>query len=390
MLPPPTLPLSSQTTPDWAPGEAFTPTGRFVADYVGRGASTRPDNPHEPLRREDDLEQVAADADFLASRGLSATAARLRTRVREERSRSIVTHNDSPDVPFRWTLNPYRGCEHGCSYCYARPGHEFLGSDAGLGFESEITAKTDAPELFRRWLARPGWLGKPISLSGVTDCYQPLERQLEITRGCLRVAVECRQPIGVVTKNALVTRDLDLFAELAEHRAASVALSLTTLDNGLSRRMEPRTSTPTQRLEAITRLAEGGVPVHVLMAPIVPGLNDHEIPDLLQAARDAGAVSASYLLIRLSGSVREVFLDWLHRCEPDRARRVETLIRGVRGGRLNDTRFGHRMSGVGPYASQIARTFRVFANRCGLATAPAPLNSEAFRPPGAERQLALF
>lgn len=265
-----------------------------------------------------------------------------------------------------------------------------MGSDAGLGFETEITAKTDAPELLRRWLARPAWRGEPISLSGVTDCYQPLERRLEITRGCLRVAAECRQPIGIVTKNALVTRDLDLLAELAEHRAVSVALTLTTLDAGLTRRMEPRTNTPDQRLGAISQLTEGGVPVHVLLAPIVPGLNDHELPDLLQAARNAGARSASYLLLRLSGSVRDVFFEWLRRVEPNRARRVEALIRGVRGGRLNDTRFGRRMTGVGPYASQIARTYRVFANRCGLQTTPAPLSSEAFRPPGAERQLALF
>ncbi|QDT67165.1 Radical SAM superfamily protein [Planctomycetes bacterium MalM25] len=389
------LPSSATSTPPDSPttslagpieGEPLTPTGRFL----GRGAAGRPPNPHERVRREDDLEQVAADTDFLASKGLAAGAARLQTRVREERSRSIVTHNDSPDVPYRWTLNPYRGCEHGCSYCYARPGHEFLGSDAGLGFETEITAKTDAPELLRRWLARPAWRGEPISLSGVTDCYQPLERRLEITRGCLRVAAECRQPIGIVTKNALVTRDLDLLRELAEHRAVSVALTLTTLDAGLARRMEPRTSTPDQRLEAITRLTEGGVPVHALLAPIVPGLNDHELPDLLQAARDAGARSASYLLLRLSGSVRDVFFEWLRRVEPNRARRVEALIRGVRGGGLNDTRFGRRMTGVGPYAGQIARTYRVFANRFGLRTTPAPLSNDAFRPPGSERQLALF
>ena len=369
--------------------ELKLPTGP-VGRWTGRGSAFRPPNPHEAVRTEADWEQVAQDADFLAAHGLLDSAAKLRTTVEGDRSQSIVTRNDSPDLSFRWSVNPYRGCEHGCAYCYARPTHEFLGMDAGLGFETRIVAKTDAPELLRRWLARPQWRPEPIGFSGVTDCYQPLERRLEITRGCLAVAAECRQPIGIVTKNALVTRDIDLLTELARHKAVVVAVSLTTLDEQLARRMEPRTSTPTARLEAIAELNAAGIPTHAMVAPMIPGLNDHEIPQLLSAARDAGARSASYTLLRLAGSVRDVFIEWLRRCEPDRAPKVEALIRGARGGRLNDPRFGHRMSGSGAYAGQIARTFSVFANREGLERAPEPLNSAAFRPPGAERQLTLF
>lgn len=349
---------------------------------VGRGAASRPRNPFERYHHEpDDEHRDPAEA---------AGLRKLATTVTADVSRSLVNRNESPDLPFRWSLNPYRGCEHGCSYCYARPTHEFLGLDAGLGFETRIVAKTDAPKLFKEWLARPAWRPEPIVFSGVTDCYQPLERRLELTRGCLAVAAECRQPVGIVTKNALVTRDLDLLGELAEHRAAVVALSLTTLDADLARRMEPRTSTPTARLEAIAELSAAGVPTHAMIAPVIPGLNDHELPALLAAARDAGAHSASYTLLRLAGSTREVFFEWLRRCEPARAPRVEALLRGVRGGRLNDPRFGARMTGVGPYAAQIARTFAVFCKREGLERAPDPLSSAAFRPPGAERQLALF
>lgn len=356
---------------------------------AGRGAGCRPDNRHLPRRREDDWEQVADDRDFMAARGVGRPG-RTPTRFEEDRSRSIVNRNDSPDLPFRWSLNPYRGCEHGCSYCYARPTHEFLGLDAGIGFESRIVAKPDAPDLLRKWLDRPAWSAEPIAFSGVTDCYQPLERELEITRGCLAVAAEYRQPVGLVTKNRLVTRDVDLLGELAKHNAAVVAVSLTTLDTRLARRMEPRTSTPDARLDAIRELTAAGIPTHAMLSPIIPGLNDHEIPALIAAAADAGARSASYTLLRLPGSVREVFFEWLRRCEPDRAPRVEALIRGVRGGALNDSRFGERMRGAGAYAGQVSRTFRVFAARRGLALTPRPLSSEAFRRPSAQRQRRLF
>ena len=374
--------------------ELKLPTGP-VGRWTGRGSAFRPPNPHEVVHTEADWEQVAGDADFLAAHGLldrsaSSGAAKLRTTVEGDQSQSIVTRNDSPDISFRWSVNPYRGCEHGCAYCYARRTHEFLGMDAGLGFETRIVAKTTAPELLRRWLARPRWRPEPIAFSGVTDCYQPLESRLEITRGCLAVVAECRQPVGIVTKNALVTRDIDLLSELARHKAVVVAVSVTTLDEKLARKMEPRTSTPTARLEAIAELNAAGIPTHAMVAPVIPGLNDHEVPQLLSAVRDAGARSASYTLLRLAGSVRDVFIEWLRRCEPDRAPKVEALIHGARGGRWNDSRFGHRMAGSGAYAGQIARTFRVFANREGLERSHEPLNCAAFRPPSAERQLSLF
>ncbi|MEN0110281.1 MAG: PA0069 family radical SAM protein [Planctomycetota bacterium] len=351
---------------------------------TGRGSAFRPANPHLPVRLDpDDSHAHDGDPHDTAPR-------RPRTEFHADASQAIVNRNESRDLPFRWSVNPYRGCEHGCSYCYARPTHEFLGLDAGLGFETQIVEKPDAPDLLRKWLARPGWAAEPIVFSGVTDCYQPREREARITRRCLEVAAECRQPIGVITKNALVTRDADVLSDLAADQAAVVAVSLTTLDESLARRMEPRTSTPSARLRAMTELAEAGVPTHAMLSPVVPGLNDHELPKLLAAARDAGAASASYTLLRLAGSVRDVFLEWLRRCEPTRARRVEALVRGTRNGRWNDSSFGDRMIGVGPYAAQIGRTFRVFSGRLGLARAPRPLSGAAFCPPGGERQLPLF
>ncbi|MGL4511772.1 MAG: PA0069 family radical SAM protein [Lacipirellulaceae bacterium] len=344
----------------------------------GRGAGIRPPNPHLSVQHTADEAQAPAEP------------VKLRTRFYSDESQSIVSRNESPDIPFRWSVNPYRGCEHGCAYCYARPTHEYLGLDAGLGFETQVLVKHNAALLLRKWLARPAWNGEPIVFSGVTDCYQPAEREHRVTRACLEVAEECGQPVGIVTKNALVTRDKDLLASLAERSAAAVALSITTLDEGLARRMEPRTSTPSARLRAVAELVEGGVPVHVVAAPVIPGLNDHELPAILAAAREAGASSASYTLLRLPGSVREVFLEWLARCEPRRATRVATLLRGVREGGLSSSRFGERMSGVGPYAAQIARTFRVFAHRNGLNRAPQPLSSAAFRPPRLDAQRRLF
>ncbi|MEO1496900.1 MAG: PA0069 family radical SAM protein [Planctomycetota bacterium] len=334
-----------------------------AARAPGRGAAVRPANPHERVRTE---------------LWRTPDPPRTRTVVHDDSSQSIVVRNESPDLPFRWTLNPYRGCEHGCSYCYARPTHEFLGFDAGIGFESQLLVKRDAPELLRRFLRRPRWQGEPIVFSGVTDCYQPIERDHGVTRGCLEVAEEFGQPVSILTKNALVTRDTDLLVSLAKRRAAVVSFSITTLDERLSRAMEPRTSTPRARLRAMRELAEAGVPVHAMLSPTIPGLNDHEAPAILEAVAEAGARSASYTLLRLSGTVRDVFLDWLDRCEPRRAPKVRQLIQSTRGGALNDTRFGYRLTGAGPYAGQIARAFRVFAKRNGLSRAAAPLSSEAF------------
>ena len=244
-----------------------------------------------------------------------------------DHSRSIVTQNDSPDVGFRYSINPYRGCSHGCSYCYARPTHEFLGLNAGLDFETKIFVKESAPELFREFLARDSWSPEPIALSGVTDCYQPGDARFRLTRGCLEVAVETQQPMSIITKNALVVRDLDLLRELATADLVHVHLSITTLDAGLARSMEPRTSTPAARLRAVTVLAQAGIPVGVCVAPVIPGLNDSEIPAILAAAKEAGAKEAGYILLRLPLTVAPVFHEWLERTLPDRVQRIEGRIR---------------------------------------------------------------
>ena len=351
----------------------------------GRGAGLQPANPYLAVRREDDLEHVADDEEFLAKLGRPATE------YLPDESQSIVAENDSPDVGFRYSVNPYRGCSHGCSYCYARPTHEYLGLSAGLDFETKVFVKYRAAELLRQWLARPGWRPETIAFSGVTDCYQPAERDFRITRGCVEVAAECRQPIGVITKNALVTRDLDLFTQLAEHGAIGVSLSITTLDPLLARLMEPRTSLPEARLRAIRELSQAGIPTNVMVAPVIPGLTDSEMPSILAAAREAGAESAGYVLLKLPTTVRDVFTDWLRRSYPDRAPRIETLIRSTRGGRLNDSQFGRRQVGTGNVAELIADAFRIWTNKLGFAEDRESLNREAFRPPKPESgQLRLF
>lgn len=343
------------------------PANRFLATHVER-----------------DLEQMEGNEEYLAELG------RPPTEYFPDLSQTIVSENDSPDISFRYSLNPYRGCQHGCSYCYARPTHEYLGLSAGLDFETKVFVKHRAPELFREWLARPKWQPEVIVFSGVTDCYQPAEREYRLTRGCLEVAAECRQPIGIVTKNALVTRDVDLLGQLAGHRAARVAVSVTTLDEQLARVMEPRTSTPTARLRTISELAVAGVPVVAMVAPVIPGLNDHEIPAVLSAAREAGASGASFVLLRLPMAVKDVFLDWLIRHYPDRASKVELFIRSTRGGKVNESKFGERMRGTGVMADQIKQTFEVFSRKLGFEKL-APLNAEAFRPPRAiSGQLELF
>ncbi len=336
-------------------GTAAQPPNRFAATH--RAALPEPDEPEpEPLPR---------------------------TQFLPDRSVSVITYNDSPDLGFAASLNPYRGCEHGCIYCYARPTHEYLGFSAGLDFESRILVKERAPELLRRELAAPGWRPQVLVLSGVTDPYQPIERRLGLTRRCLEVLAECRNPVQIVTKNHLVTRDADLLAELARHRAAAVALSLTTLDPGLRAVLEPRTSPPAARLAAMRQLADSGVPVCVLVAPVIPGLNDAEIPRLLAAAAEAGARSAAMQMLRLPGAVAPLFVEWLERHFPDRKARVLARIRAVRGGRLNDPRFGTRHTGEGPYAAQVRRLFEVARRRAGLAGDWPELSDAAFRRPGA-------
>jgi DNA repair photolyase len=352
--------------------------------HRGRGAQNQPANRFLAAELVRDLEQVEADEEYLAELG------RPPTEYFPDQSQTIISENNSPDVPFRYSLNPYRGCQHGCSYCYARPTHEYLGLSAGIDFETKVFVKYRAPELFRAWLARPKWQPEEIAFSGVTDCYQPAEREFRLTRRCVEVAVEYRQPIGIVTKNALVTRDIDLFRQLAEHRALRVALSISTLDESLVRVMEPRTTTPSGRLRAIAELAESGVPTMVIVAPVIPGLNDHEIPAVLSAARQAGARSAGYVLLRLPLSVESVFFDWLTRFYPDRARKVESLVRSTRGGNVNDSRFGARMRGTGVMAEQLKRAFQVFSRTLGYQKAES-LNAAAFRRPRpTSGQLELF
>jgi DNA repair photolyase len=367
----------------------------------GRGAQTRPPNRFESVRIEADPDADSAFEsspeqlpvlDLQSKQLLDNLEPRIETQFLPDHTRSIIAENDSPDVGFRFSVNPYRGCEHGCVYCYARPTHEYLGFDAGLDFETRILVKFRAPELLREALCHPSWTGEVIVFSGNTDCYQPAERRFELTRRCLAVALEARQPIGIVTKNALLLRDLDILTELASRNLVQVNISVTSLDAELARTMEPRTSTPQARLDAIRRLSAAGIAVRVLVAPVIPGVNDQEIPRILQAVADAGARGASYVLLRLPLSVQDVFRDWLAKTHPLQAGRVESLIKATRGGRYYQTEFGKRMRGQGNYAEQIRHTFEVFAARYGLHRPIQPLlDSSQFRPPRpASGQMHLF
>jgi DNA repair photolyase len=361
----------------------MTASGRSAP--AGRGAHINPPNRFNRVHAEDDLAQCEHDEELLAALD------RPPTEYLADSSRTVVTENDSPDISFRFSINPYRGCAHGCSYCYARPTHEYLGLSAGLDFETKVFVKHDAPALLREFLGRPGWQAETIVMSGVTDCYQPAEREFRVTRGCLEVLLEARQPVGIITKNALITRDLDILREMATLGIVHAAVSVTTLDAELARTMEPRTSTPAARLRAIESLTEAGIPVRLMTAPIIPGLNDREIPALLKAGAEAGAQSAAYTLVRLPLTVKPVFLDWLDRNLPDSRERIERLIRETHGGKLNNSEFGERMRGSGEIAKQIRRVFQVFAARYHLDGNLPNLNRAAFRPPKTGNgQLRLF
>lgn len=288
-----------------------------------------------------------------------------RTRVHEERARSIINRNQSPDIPFSQSLNPYRGCEHGCSYCFARPSHAYLDLSPGLDFETRIFAKTNAPERLRQELAKPGYRPSPIALGINTDAYQPTERKLQLTRRIIEVLAETRHPFSLITKNALVERDLDLIAPMARDRLVQVYFSITTLDNALSSRLEPRASAPHARLRAVRRLSEAGVPVGVMFAPVIPWVNDSELEAVLEAAREAGADSAGYVLLRLPHEVSPLFRDWLQTHVPQRAAHVMSTIQQLRGGKDYDARFGTRMSGEGVYADLLAQRFALAHKRFG-------------------------
>jgi len=311
------------------------------------------------------------------------------TRFYRDASRTVLVTNDSPDVGLDVGINPYRGCEHGCVYCFARPNHEYLGFSAGLDFETRIVVKEDAPALLREALRRPSWRPRPIMLSGTTDPYQPAERRLRVTRRCLEVLAEARNPVALITKNHGVLRDLDLLGELARHGSAAVTVSVTTLRREVQRVMEPRTSTPLRRLDAIRALAEAGIPVGVNLAPVIPGLTDEEIPAILEAARDAGAAWAGYILLRLPHGVKDLFDHWLQDRFPDRRERILNRIREAHGGKLYDPAFDVRGKGTGPYAEQIKALFRTSARRLGL-QGPPPLSAASFRPPAPPGQLTLF
>jgi DNA repair photolyase len=342
----------------------------------GRGAAGNPVNRFVPLDYTDD--------DALPPEERPAP----RTRFFHDTARSILARNDSPDLPFTWSLNPYRGCEHGCIYCYARPTHEYYGLSSGLDFETQIMVKDDAAKLLRAALMKPSWQGEPIMLSGNTDCYQPIERRLRLTRACVEVMAEFRQPVSLITKNHLIARDVDVLAELARYQATEAFLSITSLDETLASTLEPRATRPAGRLAAVRDLAAVGIPVGVMVAPIIPGLNDHEVPEILAAAREAGATFANYVVLRLPYAIKELFSDWLETHFPQRKEKVLSRIRDLREGKLNDAHFGSRMRGEGIWADLFKQQFKLHHRRLRYERTPR-LSSEAFRKPGL-RQGELF
>lgn len=348
----------------------------------GRGAIGNPDGRFEPYVR------VAIDDGWAPA---DDDLPPLRTTVTTDAARTIITRNDSPDIPFEQSVNPYRGCEHGCIYCYARPSHGYLGLSTGLDFETRLFAKPNAASLLAAALRKPGYRVSPIALGTNTDPYQPIERDMRITRSILEVLAAFEHPVSIVTKSALVLRDLDILAPMAEKRLARVFISVTTLDRDLARKMEPRAATPARRIEAIRTLAAAGVPVGVMVAPIIPVLNDREMESILAAAHAAGATSAAYVLLRLPFEIKDLFAQWLETHVPLKAKHVLSLVRDVRGGRLNDPNFGTRMRGDGPYAELIAERFRLACTRLGLGDRYWHFDTTRFRvPPAPGDQLTLL
>jgi DNA repair photolyase len=313
-----------------------------------------------------------------------------RTEVTEEKARSIITRNQSPDISFDRSVNPYRGCEHGCVYCFARPTHAYMGLSPGLDFESKLFVKAGAAQLLERELSVPGYQPKTLAIGTNTDPYQPIERERRVMRQVLEVLARANHPVGIVTKSALVTRDIDILAPMAEKGLVKVALSVTSLDGKIARTMEPRASAPRNRLEAVRRLAEAGIPATVMVAPVIPVVTDHEIERILEAAWEAGAREAGYILLRLPLEVRDLFREWLLEHHPDKLRHVLSLIRSARHGKDYEAKWGERMTGDGPYAWMIGRRFEVAAERLGFNKKRAKLRTDLFVPPFAARQLALF
>jgi DNA repair photolyase len=344
----------------------------------GRGASHNPPNRFERLH----LERDPDDPD-----GPDPDAAPRRTEFFHDTTTTLLTRNDSPDIHYEYGLNAYRGCEHGCAYCYARPYHEYLGWSSGLDFETKVMVKLRAPDILRRELTAPRWRPQPIAMSGATDCYQPAERQFKLTRACLEVCAELRHPIFIITKNALVTRDLDVLTRLAAHDCVSVNVSITTLDPDLGGRLEPRASRPAARLRAIRDLSAAGIPVGVLAAPMIPGLTDHEMPAILDAAAEAGARVASYTSLRLPFAVKDVFLKWLDDHVPGKKARVLDRLRRLGGGQIYASDWGKRLTGQGILAEQLRNVFEVTARRAGLNRVSFRLATAHFRRPGEQLTL---
>jgi len=347
----------------------------------GRGASANPHPRYEPVEREA----------FQDGWDIAEEAPPLRTEVTVEKPRTIITRNDSPDISFDRSINPYRGCEHGCVYCFARPTHAFQGLSPGLDFETKLFAKPNAAELLEKELRAPGYRPKTIALGTNTDPYQPVERRFRITRSILDVLNRAHHPVGIVTKSSLVVRDIDILSAMADRQLAKVAISVTTLDPRLARKMEPRAASPAKRLEAIRALSQAGIPVSVLVAPIIPGITDHEIEDILQACYDAGAREAGYVLLRLPYELKDLMRDWLVEHYPGKLKHVFSLIQDTRKGKDYEAAWGVRQTGVGPYAWMIGRRFETAITRIGLNKRRLTLRTDLFRPPVKDSgQLSLF
>ncbi|KAA0699674.1 radical SAM protein [Neorhizobium sp. P12A] len=347
----------------------------------GRGAGLNPTGRFEPSQREsfDDGWQTLEDLPPF------------KTEVQVEKPRTAITRNTSPDISFDRSINPYRGCEHGCIYCFARPTHAYMGLSAGLDFEAKLFAKPDVPKLLERELAKPGYKPKVIAIGTNTDPYQPIEKEWQVMRQILEVLNRANHPVSIVTKSALIIRDIDILQEMAAKNIARVALSITTLDRKMARTMEPRAATPTRRLQAIKALSEAGIPTSVLAAPMIPALNDHELERILESAKAAGALEAGYVMLRLPLEVSPLFRDWLLQNYPDRYRHVMSLVRSMRGGKDYDAEFGKRMKGAGPYAWQISRRFELAVKRLGLTRRSIHLRDDLFVPPnGSGVQLSLL
>ncbi|MEL6591463.1 MAG: PA0069 family radical SAM protein [Bacteroidota bacterium] len=352
---------------------------KYQEPIKGRGAQINPANPY--LKQEYDTEAK----DGLDEPRVPDT----KTEFFYEHPKKIINKVSSPDVPFEYSINPYQGCEHGCIYCYARNAHTYWGFSAGLDFERKIVVKENAPELLVKALENKRWEVKPIMFSGNTDCYQPIERKLQITRRCLEVMLRYHHPVSLITKNSLILRDLDLLQELAKEDLVHVAITITTLNEELRRAMEPRTASAKKRLEVVEKLSKAGIPVGVMLGPVIPGLNNHEIPNLVEASANAGAVSAGYTFVRLNGQIGEIFEHWIHQHFPDRAQKVLSQIKASHAGKLNDSEYGRRMRGEGEIAKSVSQLFKIAKRRFLVDRKMPPYNLKAFRRPG-DGQLRLF